>query len=47
MRVHPSAGRYIVGEETALIEALEGKRAVPRKRPPFPAQWGSGAGRPR
>ncbi|ATX64846.1 complex I 51 kDa subunit family protein [Roseinatronobacter bogoriensis] len=40
MWVHPSAGRYIVGEETALIEALEGKRAVPRKRPPFPAQSG-------
>jgi NADH-quinone oxidoreductase subunit F len=40
LRVHPSAGRYIVGEETALIEALEGKRAVPRKRPPFPAQSG-------
>ncbi|WP_439533417.1 complex I 51 kDa subunit family protein [Polymorphobacter sp.] len=40
MRVHASAGRYIVGEETALIEALEGKRAVPRKRPPFPAQSG-------
>lgn len=40
MWVHPSAGRYIVGEETALIESLEGKRAVPRKRPPFPAQSG-------
>lgn len=40
MRVHASAGRYIVGEETALIEALEGKRAIPRKRPPFPAQSG-------
>ena len=40
LRVHASAGRYIVGEETALIEALEGKRAVPRKRPPFPAQSG-------
>ncbi len=40
MRVHASAGRYIVGEETALIEALEGKRPVPRKRPPFPAQAG-------
>lgn len=40
MRVHPSAGRYIVGEETALIEALEGKRAVPRQRPPYPAQVG-------
>jgi NADH-quinone oxidoreductase subunit F len=40
MRVHPSAGRYIVGEETALIAALEGNRAAPRKRPPFPAQSG-------
>ncbi|MBK5928826.1 complex I 51 kDa subunit family protein [Rhodobaculum claviforme] len=40
MKVKPSAGRYIVGEETALIESLEGKRAVPRKRPPFPAQSG-------
>ncbi|MCB6179923.1 SLBB domain-containing protein [Rhodobacter sp. Har01] len=40
MRVHPSAGRYIVGEETALIAALEGGRAMPRKRPPFPAQSG-------
>ena len=40
LRVHPSAGRYIVGEETALISALEGQRAVPRKRPPFPAQSG-------
>lgn len=40
LRVHASAGRYIVGEETALIEALEGKRPVPRKRPPFPAQAG-------
>ena len=40
MWVHPSAGRYIIGEETALIEAQEGKRGVPRKRPPFPAQIG-------
>ncbi len=40
LRVHPSAGRYIVGEETALISALEGGRAIPRKRPPFPAQSG-------
>ena len=40
MRVHASAGRYIVGEETALIEALEGRRPIPRKRPPFPAQAG-------
>ncbi len=35
--VHQSAGRYICGEETALINALEGKRANPRVKPPFPA----------
>ena len=34
--VHSSAGRYICGEETALINALEGKRAIPRAKPPFP-----------
>ncbi|MCG3197179.1 MAG: NADH-quinone oxidoreductase subunit NuoF [Candidatus Omnitrophica bacterium] len=33
---HISAGRYICGEETALINALEGKRANPRTKPPFP-----------
>ncbi len=41
--VHQSAGRYICGEETALINALEGKRATPRAKPPFPAikgLWG-------
>jgi len=41
--VHQSAGRYICGEETALINALEGKRANPRVKPPFPAikgLWG-------
>lgn len=41
--VHVSAGRYICGEETALINALEGKRANPRAKPPFPAikgLWG-------
>lgn len=41
--VHPSAGRYICGEETALISALEGKRANPRAKPPFPqvsGLWG-------
>jgi NADH-quinone oxidoreductase subunit F len=37
LHLHPSAGRYIVGEETALIAALEGARPVPRARPPFPA----------
>jgi NADH-quinone oxidoreductase subunit F len=33
---HLSAGRYICGEETALINSLEGKRANPRSKPPFP-----------
>jgi len=35
--LHTSAGRYICGEETALISSLEGRRAVPRAKPPFPA----------
>ena len=35
--VHSSAGRYICGEETALLNSLEGKRAIPRAKPPFPA----------
>ncbi|MBN1477365.1 NADH-quinone oxidoreductase subunit NuoF [Candidatus Sumerlaeota bacterium] len=35
--VHPGAGAYICGEETALIESLEGKKGQPRNRPPFPA----------
>ncbi|MGB4247422.1 MAG: NADH-quinone oxidoreductase subunit F, partial [Pseudohongiellaceae bacterium] len=34
--LHTSAGRYICGEETALLNALEGKRANPRAKPPFP-----------
>lgn len=38
--LHTGAGRYICGEETALINALEGKRAIPRSKPPFPAQSG-------
>jgi NADH-quinone oxidoreductase subunit F len=38
--VHQSAGRYICGEETALINALEGRRATPRVKPPFPAVSG-------
>ena len=43
MHVHGSAGRYICGEETALISSLEGKRAIPRAKPPFPqvsGLWG-------
>lgn len=34
--IHMSAGRYICGEETALLNALEGRRAIPRAKPPFP-----------
>ncbi|MCE5347093.1 MAG: NADH-quinone oxidoreductase subunit NuoF [Bacteroidales bacterium] len=35
--IHSSAGRYICGEETALLNSLEGKRGIPRTKPPFPA----------
>jgi len=38
--VHRGAGSYICGEETALIESLEGKRGNPRLKPPFPANTG-------
>ena len=38
--LHTSAGRYICGEETALINSLEGKRANPRAKPPFPQTSG-------
>lgn len=37
---HPGAGAYICGEETALLESLEGKRGNPRIKPPFPALVG-------
>jgi len=40
LEVHQSAGRYICGEETALMNALEGRRANPRAKPPFPAVKG-------
>jgi len=36
MHLHTSAGRYMCGEETGLLNALEGKRANPRTKPPFP-----------
>jgi len=44
LRLHVSAGRYICGEETALLSALEGRRALPRAKPPFPpvaGLWGN------
>jgi NADH-quinone oxidoreductase subunit F len=40
LSVAPGAGAYICGEETALIESLEGKRGNPRMKPPFPAVKG-------
>jgi NADH-quinone oxidoreductase subunit F len=40
MYVHRGAGAYICGEETSLMESLEGKRPYPRSKPPFPAQYG-------
>lgn len=40
IHVHRSAGRYILGEETALLNGLEGKRPNPRSKPPFPAVRG-------
>ena len=40
MYIHPGAGAYICGEETALLESLEGKKGWPRLKPPFPANAG-------
>jgi NADH-quinone oxidoreductase subunit F len=40
LTVHPGAGAYICGEETALLDSLEGRRGQPRLRPPFPAVAG-------
>jgi NADH:ubiquinone oxidoreductase subunit F (NADH-binding)/NADH:ubiquinone oxidoreductase subunit E len=40
IHVHRGAGAYICGEETALIESLEGKRGEPRLRPPYPPSYG-------
>ena len=42
LEVFVSPGGYICGEETALLEAIEGKRAEPRNKPPFPGQLGGG-----
>jgi NADH-quinone oxidoreductase subunit F len=38
--VHRGAGAYICGEESALLESLEGKKGMPRNKPPFPAGAG-------
>ncbi len=40
LAVHLGAGAYICGEETALLESLEGKKGQPRFKPPFPASYG-------
>ncbi|HUJ73325.1 MAG TPA: NADH-quinone oxidoreductase subunit NuoF, partial [bacterium] len=43
VRMHLSAGRYMCGEESGLLNALEGRRAIPRNKPPFPqvsGLWG-------
>ena len=40
IEIHLGAGAYICGEESALIESLEGKRGTPRNRPPFPVTHG-------
>ena len=40
IEIHLGAGAYICGEESSLIESLEGKRGIPRKRPPFPVTNG-------
>ncbi len=43
IHIHAGAGAYICGEETALIESIEGKRGEPRSRPPYPPTnglWG-------
>lgn len=40
IKLKQGAGAFVCGEETALIHSIEGKRGMPRKRPPFPAQSG-------
>jgi [NiFe] hydrogenase diaphorase moiety large subunit len=40
IQIHVGAGAYVCGEESSLIESLEGKRGTPRIRPPFPVDYG-------
>jgi NADP-reducing hydrogenase subunit HndC len=40
IHIHSGAGAYICGEETALLESIEGKRGEPRSRPPYPTTYG-------
>ncbi|MCK5064569.1 MAG: hypothetical protein KAQ97_04765, partial [Candidatus Fermentibacteraceae bacterium] len=40
IEIRPGAGAYVCGEETSLIESLEGKRGVPRNKPPYPVNSG-------
>ncbi len=40
LHLHTSAGRYMCGEEDGLLDALEGRRPIPRTKPPFPATCG-------
>jgi [NiFe] hydrogenase diaphorase moiety large subunit len=40
IKIHMGAGAYICGDESALIESLEGKRGIPRNRPPYPVTCG-------
>jgi [NiFe] hydrogenase diaphorase moiety large subunit len=40
IEIHMGAGAYVCGEESALIESLEGKRGIPRNRPPYPVTHG-------
>ena len=40
LHLRRGAGSYICGEESAMLESIEGKRGLPRNRPPFPAQEG-------
>ena len=46
VEVFTSPGGYILGEESALIECMEGHRGEPRNKPPFPGRTACGAGPP-